>query len=137
MKRRKNLNYYQKKIARYKKKIRDSGTKGPVLEQNEENKFKNMEKEANEILLKQNNKRTDEEKKKLKTLQDKISRYRKKIRYTAEKFNIMSLEEKIQKKATADKKRRNENIEKYREADRKRKTFGHSSRHKGNRKKMP
>ena len=40
------------KIARYKKKIRDSGKKGPVLEQNEENKFKNMEKEANEILLK-------------------------------------------------------------------------------------
>ena len=49
---RKKFKSLSDKIARYKKKIRDSGKKWPVLEQNEENKFKNMEKEANEILLK-------------------------------------------------------------------------------------
>ena len=49
---RKKFKSLSDKIARYKKKIRDSGKKGPVLEENEENKFKNMEKEANEILLK-------------------------------------------------------------------------------------
>merc|ERR1712240_74006 len=52
---------------------------------NEEEKFEKMKEEANRIRQKDKKDRTDEERKKFKSLSDKIARYKKKIRDSGKK----------------------------------------------------
>ena len=72
--------------------------------ENREKEFEKLEAEANIIRSKKAKERTKDEKQILKSLQNKIAKYRNKIGEAGKMFDKMSLEEKVKKKAAADKK---------------------------------